>query len=217
MSTESSPLLSGRLSRLSGDAEMAGVAQEEAPLVVGSASGGGSGGGDPARQLSTFFGVIVPTVLSMFSIVVFMRVGRWRPPPPVPSAGGLRTPRPSGSGTDPAGGEGGRQGGGVRSPSRGRSPALTPPPLAPSPGFVVGHAGFLQSLLMLVVAYLIISLTVLSVCAISTNGAVQAGGAYCILWGWGLFSSPPLKGQRLGSWKAADGTALPCLHLPVTG
>ncbi|KAM3823543.1 solute carrier family 12 member 9 isoform 2-T3 [Vipera latastei] len=123
MSTESSPLLSGRLSRLSGDAEMAGVAQEEAPLVVGSGSGGSGGGGpDPARQLSTFFGVIVPTVLSMFSIVVFMRVG-----------------------------------------------------------FVVGHAGFLQSLLMLVVAYLIISLTVLSVCAISTNGAVQAGGAYFMI------------------------------------
>uniref|UniRef100_A0A6J0U8K3 Solute carrier family 12 member 9 n=1 Tax=Pogona vitticeps TaxID=103695 RepID=A0A6J0U8K3_9SAUR len=123
MSTESSPLLSYRLFRVSGESEMPGATQEEAPLVVGvvgSASGGPHP--DPARQLSTFFGVIVPTVLSMFSIVVFMRVG-----------------------------------------------------------FVVGHAGFLQSLLMLVVAYLIISLTVLSVCAISTNGAVQAGGAYFMI------------------------------------
>ncbi|XP_062993929.1 solute carrier family 12 member 9 [Elgaria multicarinata webbii] len=121
MSTESSPLLSYRLFRVSGEGEMPGATQEEAPLVVG---GVGSGGPhpDPARQLSTFFGVIVPTVLSMFSIVVFMRVG-----------------------------------------------------------FVVGHAGFLQSLLMLVVAYVIISLTVLSVCAISTNGAVQAGGAYFMI------------------------------------
>lgn len=77
---------------------------------------------DQSKKLSTFFGVVVPTVLSMFSIVVFMRIG-----------------------------------------------------------FVIGHAGFLQSLLMLVVAYIIISLTVLSVCAISTNGAVQGGGAYFMI------------------------------------
>ncbi|XP_048372905.1 solute carrier family 12 member 9 [Sphaerodactylus townsendi] len=123
MSTESSPLLSYRLFQVAGEVAMPGSTQEEAPLVVG--VGGLASGGphpDPARQLSTFFGVVVPTVLSMFSIVVFMRIG-----------------------------------------------------------FVVGHAGFLQSLLMLVVAYLIISLTVLSVCAISTNGAVQAGGAYFMI------------------------------------
>lgn len=34
---------------------------------------------------------------------------------------------------------------------------------------------------MFLVAYFIICMTVLSVCAISTNGALDAGGAYCIL------------------------------------
>nr|XP_033780052.1 solute carrier family 12 member 9 [Geotrypetes seraphini] len=121
MSTESSPLLNYRLFNVIGDVpgedtmdgqDMAGVcvaAPPPPPMEQG-------------KKLSTFFGVVVPTVLSMFSIVVFMRIG-----------------------------------------------------------FVVGHAGFLQSLLMLVVAYIIICLTVLSVCAISTNGAVQGGGAYFMI------------------------------------
>lgn len=38
----------------------------------------GSGRGAPApdpRQLNTFFGVMVPTILSMFSIILFLRTG----------------------------------------------------------------------------------------------------------------------------------------------
>lgn len=48
----------------------------------------------------------------------------------------------------------------------------------------MGHAGLLQALAMLLVAYFILALTVLSVCAIATNGAVRGGGAYCILQQW---------------------------------
>uniref|UniRef100_A0A672IWX0 Solute carrier family 12 member 9 n=1 Tax=Salarias fasciatus TaxID=181472 RepID=A0A672IWX0_SALFA len=79
--------------------------------------------GPPAgRKLSIFFGVVVPTLLSMFSVVLFLRIG-----------------------------------------------------------FVVGHAGLYQAIAMFLVAYFIICMTVLSVCAISTNGALDAGGAYYMI------------------------------------
>ncbi|XP_043932271.1 solute carrier family 12 member 9 [Protopterus annectens] len=119
LSNEDSPLLNYRLFSVVGD----GVGQEEGTdngqVVVCSSTGTLP---DQDKKLSTFFGVVVPTVLSMFSIVIFLRIG-----------------------------------------------------------FVIGHAGFLQAVLMLVVAYIIISLTVLSVSAIATNGAVQGGGAYFMI------------------------------------
>ncbi|XP_033959722.1 solute carrier family 12 member 9 [Pseudochaenichthys georgianus] len=74
------------------------------------------------RKLGVMVGVVVPTLLSMFSVVVFLRIG-----------------------------------------------------------FVVGQAGVYQSIVMFLVAYLIITMTVLSVCAISTNGALDAGGAYYMI------------------------------------
>ncbi|EPY78519.1 solute carrier family 12 member 9 [Camelus ferus] len=108
MASENSPLLAYRLLGEEG--------------VAFPANGAGGPGGASARKLSTFLGVVVPTVLSMFSIVVFLRIG-----------------------------------------------------------FVVGHAGLLQALAMLLVAYFILALTVLSVCAIATNGAVRGGGAYFMI------------------------------------
>ncbi|CAG5105720.1 Oidioi.mRNA.OKI2018_I69.chr1.g2393.t1.cds [Oikopleura dioica] len=93
-------------------------------LIDHDVNGNGALGEAPSTQrtLNTFFGVIVPCCLSMFSVVLFLRMG-----------------------------------------------------------FIIGQAGLIQALIMLVIAFIIIALTVTSVCAISTNGAVEAGGAYFMI------------------------------------
>uniref|UniRef100_A0A1A8V7Q2 Solute carrier family 12 member 9 n=1 Tax=Nothobranchius furzeri TaxID=105023 RepID=A0A1A8V7Q2_NOTFU len=124
--SERTPLLHYRLVSSVNESE-----QPSPPATEPSEQVPGSGGSPrkqrsspqrPPQKLSVFFGVVIPTLLSMFSVVVFLRIG-----------------------------------------------------------FVVGHAGLYQTFLMFIVAYFIISMTVLSVCAISTNGALDAGGAYYMI------------------------------------
>ncbi|KAM9811671.1 solute carrier family 12 member 9 [Syngnathus typhle] len=119
--TERTPLLHYRLSTSVNESELrappTGQKPEERPATLRHRFSQSQ-----PKKLPTFSGVVIPTLLSMFSVVVFLRIG-----------------------------------------------------------FLVGQSGLYQGIAMFIVAYFIICMTVLSVCAISTNGALDAGGAYYMI------------------------------------
>ena len=47
-------------------------------------------------------------------------------------------------------------------------------------GYIVGNAGFLETVLLFVIAYTILVSTVFSICAIATNGAVKVEAVFSI-------------------------------------
>jgi len=87
-----------------------------------SLSGHPSDEDEPNRTLGTIKGVFAPVSLSMFSALLFLRVG-----------------------------------------------------------YILGNAGFLETILLFSIAYIILVSTVFSICAIATNGAVKTGGVYFML------------------------------------
>lgn len=100
-----------------------------------------------SRTLGTFAGVFSPVALSMFSALLFIRVGK----PNKNSNNFLFI--------------------GINHEKQFFLHAT---------GFLVGNAGLYVVLLQFLIAYAILLFTVSSVCAISTNGAVEGGGVYCM-------------------------------------
>lgn len=73
--TERTPLLHYRLSTSVNESELRSQAGRQAPVHNPGSQGRGAAQQKQQKKLSTFFGVVIPTLLSMFSVVVFLRIG----------------------------------------------------------------------------------------------------------------------------------------------
>lgn len=73
--TERTPLLHYRLSTSVNESELRSQAGRQAPVHNPGSQGRRAAQQKQQKKLSTFFGVVIPTLLSMFSVVVFLRIG----------------------------------------------------------------------------------------------------------------------------------------------
>ena len=126
------------------------------------------------KKLSMIFGVTIPCCLSIFSVILFLRLGfvLGQVSPPSHTSFHWRE--------------------GVRMrlihpyisfpiPNRTHIHTLTfLPPHTHTPHHI-HQAGYWQTIVMIVLGYSVVVLTVLSISAIATSATVEGGGVYCIL------------------------------------
>lgn len=77
--TERTPLLHYRLAASVNEAELRPPAPGQAGEQPPGSSRQRSALQREPKKLSVFFGVVIPTLLSMFSVVVFLRIGEFHP------------------------------------------------------------------------------------------------------------------------------------------
>lgn len=162
----------------------------------------------PRGTLTTFFGVFVPCVLSIFSVVLFLRLGYI-----LGQVGCYILATPSSLGKF------------AQSVYPNHS-SFYGPDLLISVGCVCmcvwmdglweragEQAGLPLTLGMLTIAYFVVTLTILSISAISTNGLVRGGGAYYMIRL--LPPNPRVVHEEESTLRLSSGGVPTCLPAPI--